>query len=164
MKETIIEITNPRQIPNYEHMIDDLRSLIVRTETESQMMFIEGYHSLGKQLIEYGLNKPEYLPQISKDLGKSKRTIYRVLQFVEMFPDLDSLPEGLNTSWHKICNKYLIGKTKEEEFSMPLDELSCYLYENCTYLSEKANFNSNGVTIRISRDSLEKYMEDRKSV
>jgi hypothetical protein len=161
----IQEITNARMIPNYEHMIEDLKSLVVRTEVESRMMFIEGYHELGKQLINYGLNKPEFLSQVSQDIGKSKRTIYRVLQFVEMFPDLESLPEGLDMSWHKICNKYLVGNSEieNEEFTMPLDELSCFLYENCTAISERATFNKNGVVIRLSRDLLEKYMGERNA-
>lgn len=159
----IKEITTARAIPEYENMIEDLRSIVVKTENDARLIVIEGYHELGTQMIKYGLNKPEFLTQVAQDLGKSKRTIYRVLQFVEMFPDLSQLPDGLDISWHKICNKYLIGKTEnEEEFSVPQDELTAYIFENSNYIASKAFFTKSGVTIRISREQLEKYMEERK--
>ncbi len=160
----IIEIKNPRQIPNYSEMIEDMRSIIVKTEGDARMMVIEGYHELGTTLIKYKLNKPEFLSQVSQDLKKSKRTIYRVLQFVEMFPDLRDLPEGVDISWHKICNKYLVGKSEENEttFTVPRDELIAYIYENAEFLADTVTYNSNGLTLRVGKDSILKFVEERQ--
>jgi len=159
----LIEIKNPRQLENYEEMVEDLRAIVVETETRARLSLVEGYHELGKQIIDYGLDKPEYLSQVSQDIKKSKRSVYRVLQFVRMYPDLEMLPEGKDVSWHKICNKYLIGKSEDEPEPMTIkhDDLVCFIYENSNSLAERANYTASGVTIKITREQLEKYIESR---
>ena len=109
------------------------------------------------------MDKPEYLSQVAQDIKKSKRSVYRVLQFVRMYPDLELLPEGKDTSWHKICNKYLIGKSEDEPEPLKIsyDDLVCYIYENSNSLAERANYTASGVTIKITREQLEKYIESR---
>jgi len=163
MNTDLTEIKNPRQLENYEEMVEDLRAIVVETETRARLSLIEGYHELGKQIIEYGLDKPEYLSQVSQDIKKSKRSVYRILQFVRMYPDLEMLPEGKDVSWHKICNKYLIGKSEDEPEPMAIkhDDLVCFIYENSNFLAERANYTASGVTIKITREQLEKYIESR---
>ena len=163
MNTDLTEIKNPRQLENYDEMVEDLRAIVVETETRARLSLIEGYHELGKQIIDYGLDKPEYLSQVAQDIKKSKRSVYRVLQFVRMYPDLELLPEGKDTSWHKICNKYLIGKSEDEPEPVAIsqDDLVCYIYENSNFLAERANYTASGVTIKITRDQLEKYIESR---
>jgi hypothetical protein len=160
----IIEVRNPRQLENYSTMIEDLQSIVVMAETNARLSLVEGYHQLGMQIIDYGLDKAEYLSQVSQDLQKSKRTVYRVLQFVRMFPDLSILPEGNNVSWHQICNKYLVGKASEEPEPVIVrhDDLVAFIYENSNFLAEKAIRTLTGVTIRITKEQLEKYVESRQ--
>jgi hypothetical protein len=163
MGTEVVEIKNPRRLENYEYMIGDLRAIVVETETVARMSLIEGYHKLGLQIVEFGLDKQEYLTQVSQDIQKSKRSIYRILQFVRMYPNLEDLPEGKNTSWHQICNKYLIGKSdsEPEPVAVGYDDLVCFIYENSNLLADKALYTLSGVTIRITRDQLEKYVESR---
>lgn len=163
MNTDLTEIKNPRQLENYDEMIEDLRAIVVETEARARLSLVEGYHELGKQIIDYGLDKSEYLSQVSQDIKKSKRSIYRILQFVRMYPDLEMLPEGKDISWHKICNKYLIGKAEDdpEPLKISYDDLVCYIYENSNSLAERANYTASGVTIKITRDQLEKYIESR---
>ena len=52
---------------------------------------------------------------MSQSLGKGERTIERAIQFAKMYPDLNLLPEGKDTSWHRICNKYLPEPKKPEK-------------------------------------------------
>ena len=164
MNTDLTEIKNPRQLENYEEMVEDLRAIVVETETRARLSLIEGYHELGKQIIDYGLDKSEYLSQVSQDIKKSKRSVYRILQFVRMYPDLEMLPEGKDVSWHKICNKYLIGKSEDEPEPMTIkhDDLVCFIYENSNLLADRAVITASGVTIRITNDQLEKYAESRK--
>jgi len=85
---------------------------------------VEGYHALGKRVLEdyhnferkqiYG---QEICSHVSISLGKSRQTINRAIQFAKLYPDLNLLPEGKNTSWHKICNQYLIGKVPHVSYS-----------------------------------------------
>ena len=44
---------------------------------------------------------------VTQSTGIKERNLYRAVQFFEMFPDLNKLPEGKDVSWHKICNDYL---------------------------------------------------------
>lgn len=98
----------------FNHLIDDCQSIIVEAEFISRWALVEGYHLLGTRILEeydnferekiYG---KEIVQCIALSLDKSKRTIYQSIQFTKKYPDLALLPEGKNTSWFKICNKYL---------------------------------------------------------
>lgn len=160
----LIEIISPRQIDNYDEIIEDLRAIIVETETTARLALIEGYHELGKQIINYGLDKPEFLSQVSKDLQKSTRTIYRILQFVRMYPDLNLLPEGKNVSWHQICNKYLIGKAGDDPTPIKFthDDLVSFIYENSNLLADKAQITTKAIYFKITNEQMERYIESRR--
>ena len=98
----------------YQQLIEDLKDAITECEFTARWVVIEGYHMIGKRILEeypnferaqiYG---EEIASRVSQSLGKSKRTIERAIQFARVYPDLNLLPEGKNTSWHRICNKYL---------------------------------------------------------
>jgi len=98
----------------FNHLIDECQSIIVEAEFTSRWVLVEGYHALGTRILEeyhnferaeiYG---KEIVSCMTQSLGKSKRTIFRSIQFARQYPDLALLPEGKNTSWFKICNKYL---------------------------------------------------------
>ena len=160
----IVEIRNPRQIPDYENMIEDLRAMVVETETNARMTVVEGYFELGKQIIDYGLDKSEYLQQVAQDIKKSKRTLYQILQMVrrwntteELFNDIK---EGKLVSWHLICNRYLAGKTDEPElYFVSPDIIADYLRNNADFVVNKVIYTKNGVTVRISREQLDSYQE-----
>ena len=82
---------------------------------------MEGYHALGKRILEeydkaqrIRMTDKELVQCIALNLNKSERTIYRAIQFARLYPDLNLLPEGKNTNWHKICNQYLLGKVPHD--------------------------------------------------
>jgi len=115
----------------YQQLIEDLKDAITECEFTARWTIIEGYHMIGKRILEeypnfergqiYG---EEIASRVSQSLGKSKRTIERAIQFARQYPDLNLLPEGKNTSWHQICNKYLpkpsdkTGKPQTEEYAV----------------------------------------------
>ena len=82
MNTDLTEIKNPRQLENYDEMVEDLRAIVVETETRARLSLIEGYHELGKQIIDYGLDKPEYLSQVAQDIKKSIGAFLLVYQYL----------------------------------------------------------------------------------
>ena len=114
MSEIVVVETKEIQTEWYQSLIDDCKSIIVEAEFISRWTLIEGYHSLGlrilqdeHKLVSGGSTLREALKRVSNLLNKGERTLYKVVQFAQQYPDLALLPEGKNTSWHKICNKYL---------------------------------------------------------
>ena len=104
----------------YNQLIEDCRDLITEVEFTSRWTLVEGYHSLGSRILQENENfeRAKIYGQgicnaIAESLGKRPRTIYYAIQFAKEYPDLNLLPEGKNTSWHHIINKYLTnGKDK----------------------------------------------------
>lgn len=104
------------------NLIDDCKTIIVETEFTARWALIEGYHQLGKRILAENDNferskiyGQEICSRVSISLGKSRQTINRAIQFARIYPELNLLPEGKNTSWHQICNKYL-PESKESKF------------------------------------------------
>lgn len=97
-----------------QSLIDDIKATITEAKFISRWSLIEGYHSIGKRLQGVKTNR-EILSRVTLETGIKERNLYRAVQFVEMFPDLNKLPEGKDTSWHKICNDYLPKPTDKKE-------------------------------------------------
>lgn len=98
----------------YQTLISDARAIIVEAYFTSNWALIEGYWELGKRIFEdkpkfdaIGLKNSEIVSRVSQSIKKSPRTVQRAIQFYKKYPDLGLLPEGKNTSWHRIVNKYL---------------------------------------------------------
>jgi len=61
----------------------------------------------------------EIVAHVSQSLRKSKHTIWRAIRFAKKFPDLAKLPEGKDTTWHKICRKYLPDSKNKVDIPLP---------------------------------------------
>lgn len=114
----------------YENMIGDCREVIVEKTFESNWALVEGYHAVGKRIADDKKKIAEEgvtVARMAKDLGRSHRTVQRCVQFYNKYPSLSQLPEGKDTSWHKIVNKYLPETTKEKKqkisFWLTLEEV-----------------------------------------
>jgi hypothetical protein len=123
MKDLINKENNESFNEFYERFIQECRSIIVTKVSLSRMELIEGYHMLGKEILEnhdrferekiYG---EKIVQRIANSLNMSTRLVYYIMKFVEKYPDLDFLPDGVNVSWHKLVKNYLSDKVviKEE--------------------------------------------------
>jgi len=100
-----------------QSLIDDIRSTITETKFIARWVLVEGYHKIGERL-QGVKNKREIIVTVTKNTGVKERNLYRAIQFYEMFPDLNKLPEGKDTSWHRICNEYLPAPKDKEEIEM----------------------------------------------
>ncbi len=105
----------------YIQLLEDCRDIVVETEFTSRWTLVEGYHSLGKRIIQETekLNKLsqsgiDVISQVATDIKRGRRTVYYAIQFAREYPDLNLLPESKNTSWHHIINKYLTDGTEKK--------------------------------------------------
>lgn len=102
-----------------ESLIDDCKAIYVEHDFISRWARVELYHKVGERICASPYkNDREKLSRVTNETGIKERNIYRAIQFYEMFPDLNKLPEGKNVSWHKICNDYLPKPTDKEEPEM----------------------------------------------
>ena len=105
----------------YTNLVEDCRAIITETVFTSRWSLVEGYHNLGKRILEENENfkrrkiyGKEIVAGLTQSLGKSGSTIWRAVQFAEKYPDIQTLPEGKNISWNKIVTKYLPAELKEK--------------------------------------------------
>ena len=97
---------------NYQQLLQECKEIITEFGFTHRWALIELYWTLGKRINE---EENVTVTQLAEDLGKSERTIQRAVQFHRMYPDLNALPEGKNTSWHSVVNKYLPETTEKKE-------------------------------------------------
>jgi hypothetical protein len=101
----------------YKLLLEDCSAIIVEAGFNARWSLVEGYHELGKRILEDvakfeqgGVYGKQVVKMISKAIQKSERTIYYAIQFVETYPDINSLPEGKVITWSKLCKVYLSNK------------------------------------------------------
>jgi len=114
-------MTNLQNQEWYTQMVDDCRAIITERVTNSKIELITGYAEVGERIYndknyqKYGKGNQAFIEGLFRDIGIGKSTGYKCLQFYEKFilphggvsNGLQSLPEGKNISWYRICNKYL---------------------------------------------------------
>lgn len=124
----------------YKSLIEDCGGIITEAVFISRWELIKGYHQLGERILQennnferaqiYGKTITTF---VSQSLGKSKRTIERAIQFARKYPDINTLPEGKNISWYKVCNKLLSEKSDKEECAHTKVEI----IKKCKYCGKK---------------------------
>lgn len=102
-----------------EEFINECKALLVETEFNSRWALVEGYHGLGKLILERAnptleltkeveeSNLTRIVQALAVELKKAERLLWYAVKFYRMFPELERVPEGKNTSWNTIMRKYL---------------------------------------------------------
>ncbi len=105
----------------YNQLIEELTNIITETSFTSRWSLVEGYHQVGTRILQENENferakiyNQDIVQRVATSLGKKSRTIYYAMQFAKTYPDLNLLPEGKDTSWHHIVNKYLTDGTEKK--------------------------------------------------
>lgn len=98
----------------YQELVDDCHNIITEAVFQSRWALVEGYHNLGKRILEdydnfersniYG---EKIVQGLAESLNMSSRIIWYAMQFVQKYPDLSKVPEGKNITWNKIITQYL---------------------------------------------------------
>lgn len=102
-----------------DNIVEELKTLLVEAEFNSRWMLIEAYHAAGKMISEVHqsegnpMSKEQLVQTLAGKIGKSERTLWYAVKFYEVYPVLDSLPEGKNIGWAKVVKKYLTTPDQE---------------------------------------------------
>ena len=112
-----IKVVGSRDVINsewYQLLVDDCAAIITEASFTARWALVEGYHELGLRILEdidkfknMGVYGKQVVKMVAGSMNKSERTVYYAIQFVERYPDMNSLPEGKAITWSKICKKYL---------------------------------------------------------
>ena len=104
---------------SYRSLVQEIKDVMVECSFTSRWVLIEGYHIVGKLVTGYSEEKQTpitpLVSSIAVQLGVSERKIWYAVKFYITFPDLNTLPEGKDTSWHQIVKKYLTEGKKDGE-------------------------------------------------
>lgn len=138
--------------PSYDSLIEELRDIITEKEFSARWDIIECYHLVGTRLMQED-NLPELVQHVAKDLGKSVRTIYYSVAFAKMYPNLEALPDGKNTSWSSIVRKHL-PKVGDVEASINYAELEEQIRNNAEYLASNAKLIGKVYLLRLPIDRI----------
>jgi len=102
-----------------QEVANNCKQLLTEAHFTANWTIITAYHTLGLYLkdeaTKHEIPLKELVAQVRKLINKSESTLYRAVQFSEKYPDLNKLPEGKDTNWHKIVNKYLPQTVREEK-------------------------------------------------
>jgi hypothetical protein len=108
------EIINIRMEKWYRDLMDDCQTIITEAVFQSRWALVEGYHQLGKRILEENDNferakiyGEKIVQGLAESLNMSSRVLWYAVQFVKKYPTLDLVPEGKNITWNKIITKYL---------------------------------------------------------
>jgi hypothetical protein len=97
-------------------LVEDCKAILTEAIFTSRWALIEGYHLLGKRILEEGRNYGDAnIVRLAESLNVSPRTLYRAVEFVENYPDINLLPMGKNISWNKIITQLLPSKVNQPE-------------------------------------------------
>ena len=96
----------------YHHLVEECRAIIVEGVTAYRELLIKTHEELGRTVINHPLyqkNKKtqgEYIEKLASDIGKSGRSVYYAIEYVEKLgdPKFERAVEelGKNVSWSKI--------------------------------------------------------------
>ncbi len=153
----------------YETLIEDCKDLITEVEFTSRWTLVEGYHSLGSRIISENENferakiyGQDIVQRIAISLNKKPRTIYYAVQFARQYPELSFLPEGKNTSWLHIINKYLTDG-KEKPVKLSPTEMIKQIKEllQTEWMKENQEVQSGNIAINKSNLEFIRYLQDQ---
>ena len=109
----------------YQSLVNECHDIITEAIYQSRWALVEGYHNLGKRILEehdnFERNKiygEKIVQGLAESLNMSSRILWYSIQFVQKYPDLTKVPEGKNITWNKIITKYL-PESKEKTETTP---------------------------------------------
>ena len=94
-------------------LAEEIKNIKTEFEFTARWSVVEMYHSIG-ELLASQVTEID-LQELSPLVNISERNLQRSVQFYKAYPNTNLLPEGKNTSWHRIANKYLPEPKEKQE-------------------------------------------------
>lgn len=97
-------------------LIDDCVTIFGEKEFNARMELIESYHEIGSRILEELKDKErveiygdKIVAEVGKSIKKSRTTVYRMIKFAKLFPDLRAFlgGEDKRLSWSRIVREHL---------------------------------------------------------
>lgn len=115
------DLINYKQTDEYQHIVDECRTILTQRIKNSRMEVILAYGEIGEVIIKskvyqkYAKSNQGFVGDLARDMGISYSEASRAIQFYEKFGKdslisesiVDQFEEGENISWHKIKTRYL---------------------------------------------------------
>jgi hypothetical protein len=86
-----------------EELAEEIDACITEHVFLSRQTLLEGYHHVGKLILEARASKK--LDTIALYAPVRAKTLFYCTELAKRYPDLNSLPDGKNVSWHKIMKE-----------------------------------------------------------
>lgn len=141
-------------------LIDDCVAIYGEKEFNARLELIESYHEIGTRILGELKDKErveiygdKIVAEVGKAIKKSRTTVYRMIKFAKLFPDLQVL---LNTkdkriSWSRIVREHL--QEKAELPALPNDEvMMVYVGKHAKFLVENLKQSKKGVSFFLPYD------------
>lgn len=158
----------------YASLVEDLTAIVdgvVESRFNYSWDLIDCYHQIGARLLRENDNferskiyGEKITQRVAKSIGRSKRTLDYAVRFAKVFPDLNLLPEGKNTHWRHIINKYLTnGSEKPTIKKADLHWMIKGIKEllETELKKELQSVNNGEVTINKSNVEFIRYLQDQ---
>ncbi len=98
----------------FQALVEEMSATITERSFNARWETVQCYHEIGTAILKENDNferckiyGQQIVQTVAEFLNKKPRVIYYAVQFAKMFPDIDSLKEGKNVSWSKICKEIL---------------------------------------------------------
>jgi hypothetical protein len=80
---------------NTKEILKEAQALLTEAIFNHRWVLLQGYHDLGRLLVENNISVQEV------DFHR-KKDIHYAIELFKKYPDVNSVPEGKNVSWYKI--------------------------------------------------------------
>jgi hypothetical protein len=98
-----------------EALAEEVKAIAVEAAFTVRDVVLQGKHAIGKAIAEsdgfrkYAKGNSQAFNRLAELSGVSASTLYRSLQFYELYPDLALLPGGKEMSWNRVVTNLLPG-------------------------------------------------------
>lgn len=78
--------------------MEELQALFTETIFNYRFTLIEGYHQVGRLVLENELD----VETVALACSQRPKIVHYCVELAKAYPNLNSLPDGKNVSWHKL--------------------------------------------------------------
>ena len=82
-------------------LVEECKDIYIEFSFTSRWMRIEGFHRVGKLVLEADLES-DRLASVARQIGITPKDLALAILLAEKYPDLNDLPAGKDISWSQI--------------------------------------------------------------